>query len=539
MLAVLHGDMDDRFQHVIELLDGIGRSLAISGYRVDDARRTLPMVPTELAERFDRAASSNAPAGLDGVRDYFDAIVYHYEESTRNFVPVLPTMVRPTVLQYLNLLKCLWLSRRMRQDPFFDRFCQDTLSAAYVRQIERRVGEEFRRFEGGGALQAPDLDEILLESEAKFEIWPDLGIIDATPNITEAQGFEIELFKVPLQPLNRNRNRNLAVFRSGEDSLRLVEVISSPNVPGERERESELDCRKVVLVPLYAHPENQSSCSFSWKSSADVPRMKELPFKDRSVLLRFQEAVTNFAVRADLSGLSAIRAKLSGWNFDGKFGTELGGEGHIQLWLYSAPPAPNRTHREQSVVSVNSSSTGSSSGHSWSHEYIIQRNPNSSLRSDGIGNYLDPTVPAQLVVFTSHHRHLRLISIAIDENTTINADLCDCSNRKKASECKRFVIQQTKGIVKVKIYSTESSSVNEDMSKFNVALLRHPSHYDAKNGLEELPFKFVTLDLKSAAAREHFCKRLKIVQGLVRQNVESYNQDLWNMRNPQISRENG
>jgi hypothetical protein len=356
--------------------------------------------------------------------------------------------------------------------------------------------------------------------------------------MTEAHGLEVELFKVPLEGLIRNRDQELVVFRIGENRLRLVVVITSPHVAVAERNSYELDCQKAVLIPIYAHPKNQSSYSLSWKSALDDSRMMELPFKTILSLQKFQEAVTNFGVVANLSGLSAIRAKGSMLRFDGRYGTELGSKGQIQLWLYRKPPPTKRTTRQNSVASGGTTGTSSSSTLAWSHKYITKSNPASSLRSTESGGYLDPPVPAQLVLFTLHHDQLRLISIKVDENTTINPDRCDCSNSKKSKECKRIVIENdSNGSLEVKIYDTASTGASEDISKFNVALLRHPSHADAKRNVEELSFKFVTVDLESAAAREQLCDSFETAARVVRRNAESYSEDLRNLRNRHVHQE--
>lgn len=516
-LDLIHEDFDVRIER-------IERKLKVAGASIRELPGNVSVLPPELASKFAAAAHSKPSSGVNGLMDYVDAAVYHFEKSTRKFVDEPPFKITPEAQQYIDLLKCLWILRQMRSSRYFDRLCQDTLSKAYVRRLDRKVEYELRRFGDFPRLQAPALSDMLLRAGDSFvnnfEIWPDFGVIDTSPSMMEAQPFEKELFRAAMPALLGSRERNLIVFRSEENRLRLVTVVNSAGVP--QPASVTMNCDRAVLVPLYAHPENRTSNGFTWQDGGT-----DYAFKTVTGAIKLQQAVTNFQVCSELVAIKAV----------GQGGREFGANGYIQLWMNDKPKS-DVSSPQQSVASAEGSSKKSSSVRSWASKPILKKNPKSTIRISESGSFLDLPIPGQLVVFTCDRSGLRLLSITIDHDTFLDADKCDCNSSTKSATCERIVIGHRKA-VQMKTIDPGSRATNGDMSRFNVALLRVPAHEKAKECVKAQSLAYVTLHLESPEKRVYFCKQFDTLRRIMKFRMASYTTDYRNMGCQQVHKDDG
>lgn len=99
-------------------------------------------VPQEFADRFRLAALTDRPE-YDSDESFklgelSDAFILNFHRSTRSFQSGQRVADRiPSLEQYLNLLKCVWLFQRMRRDvPGAVDVSSDSHWPSYVRQLE-------------------------------------------------------------------------------------------------------------------------------------------------------------------------------------------------------------------------------------------------------------------------------------------------------------------------------------------------------------------------------------------------------------------
>lgn len=98
-------------------------------------------VPIDIAERFRFTALADRPEyGSDAafqLEELSDAFVLNYHRSTVNFRSGLLVTDRvPPLEQYLNLLKCVWLFKRIKDNPYVLNTAADSHWPSYVKQLE-------------------------------------------------------------------------------------------------------------------------------------------------------------------------------------------------------------------------------------------------------------------------------------------------------------------------------------------------------------------------------------------------------------------
>lgn len=98
-------------------------------------------IPVDIAERLRYAALAERPeCGNDEcfeLQDLSDAFILNYDKSIVNFTAGLLVTERiPPVDQYLNLLKCVWIFKRIAASPVLSNAEEDSHWPSYTRQLE-------------------------------------------------------------------------------------------------------------------------------------------------------------------------------------------------------------------------------------------------------------------------------------------------------------------------------------------------------------------------------------------------------------------
>lgn len=107
---------------------------------------SFTLISSDMAECFVqnyRKASSDVNPT---VSQRLDAVQSFYGGSTKDFKEEEPFIVCPSPVQYLNLLKCIWLLDQVKSDQGLRSYCADPFNAAYARSLDRKVTTEAQRF---------------------------------------------------------------------------------------------------------------------------------------------------------------------------------------------------------------------------------------------------------------------------------------------------------------------------------------------------------------------------------------------------------
>jgi len=517
IILEVHGDLVGRLD---ELKAIILSDVRVATDSLESQSPALPDVPDYLVERFQAIASQSNSTNPLPLISCIDAVAYHFEKSTRKFRENPPLLMKPDPAEYLNLMKCVWILHQIKLHPNFRNLCQDILWKAYVRELEGNVLKETRRFTAEeNSLRVPASEDILREPPANFSIWVELGEIDDFPTLAQPSGLEVKVFEASLPKISRSREQDLVVFRLNEHRIRIVRVVTSAT---EKEREGhEIDTKQVTLLPLYAFPNRPNALpSVSWRATASDQRTQALTFTCLGDVHRMQEAITNFGVVDDMSGITDVRVKESSF---GKL-KSIGSKARAQVWIYRPPETFEKLSSTSDTASAPSRRTSAMSGSSvgrgeWAKSYVASTNPSSSIQQSGGRALLRNPVPSQLVLFAmnrvNRRESLRFISIPIDQETRLSPENCHCSQPKK--QCVRIVIKRKNG-VHVKVLDNKGQD-----DKWNLAALGYPEHSEADRNLELLKgINFLTIDFETVEKRIAFAESFEDACLEMRDKVHSY-----------------
>jgi hypothetical protein len=517
IILEVHGDLVGRLDELKAIILSDVREATDS---LESQSPALPTVPDYLAEKFQTIASELKPTNPFPLVDCIDAVAYHFENSTRKFRENPPLLMKPDPGEYLNLMKCLWILHQIKLHPNFRNLCQDILWKAYVRELERNVLKETRRFAAEeNPLRVPASEDILREPPANFSIWVDLGEIDDFPTLAQPSGLEVKVFEAPLPKISWSREQALIVFRLNEHRIRIVRIVTSAT---DKEREGhEIDTKQVTLLPLYAFPNRPNALpSVSWRATSSDQRTQALAFTRLSDVYRMQEAITNFGVVVDMSGITDVRVKESSF---GKL-KSIGASARAQVWVYRPPETFEKLSSTSDGASAPSGRTSTMSGSSvsrgeWAKSYVASTNLSSSIQQSGERALLRNPVPSQLVLFAmrqvNRKESLRFISIPIDQETRLSPENCYCSQPKK--HCVRIVIKRKNGI-HVKVLDNKGQD-----DKWNLAALGYPEHSEANHNLELMRgISFLTIDFETVEKRIAFAENFEAACLEMRDKVHNY-----------------
>ncbi|KAJ0306405.1 hypothetical protein COL5a_003604 [Colletotrichum fioriniae] len=140
-------------------------------------------VPPDIEDGFQRAWVADRPndAFEPSLQEIADAFVIHYHKSTIEFTAGILVENRvPELGQYISLLKCVWLMRRIRGSTEFAQQGQ-TLShwPSYIQELEDGLASQCDRFKQ--ELMPPSLAGLTPEM---FDIWPEKELAQLVDVVT-------------------------------------------------------------------------------------------------------------------------------------------------------------------------------------------------------------------------------------------------------------------------------------------------------------------------------------------------------------------
>ncbi|KFA65852.1 hypothetical protein S40285_04672 [Stachybotrys chlorohalonatus IBT 40285] len=261
----------------------------------------LLQVPIEIAQRFRFAALSDRPEynsdDTFALQDLSDAFIFNYNRSTNNFKGgLLVTDKIPPVDQYLNLLKCIWLYKRIQTSPMLVNAGPDSHWPSYTRQLEDELSSECSRYRQ--ELVEPDL--VLVASvltRDMFTIWPEEEQVQLIDVITKDEMME-HILETPLQSPETKVERSVKLLRRmGSDGCRFRVIVSgseqaTTSRAKHRSEVIDFDIQTVCINPQYALPTSNGMMSEILVQRDE--RIARLAFTSIKHLLEFQQAVTGY-----------------------------------------------------------------------------------------------------------------------------------------------------------------------------------------------------------------------------------------------------
>ena len=128
-------------------------------------------MPLQLDSRFSFKTVDRKHAPQSGERDYASlaawnaAFVAHFEDSTVRFIPERLSERMPSVVQWLNLMKCIKILTHVESSQLLSTEPEGLLWQRYFVKLQSRLRAETSRFSPTALvnqrLEAPELDELL------------------------------------------------------------------------------------------------------------------------------------------------------------------------------------------------------------------------------------------------------------------------------------------------------------------------------------------------------------------------------------------
>ncbi|MCJ1386007.1 hypothetical protein MMC17_009132 [Xylographa soralifera] len=428
----------------------------------------LPLVPLELDCRF-LDAFNNRSGGTVDIKDFplregFDALVYHFGESTVNIPQEYLNQRTPELTQYLNLVKCSWILQKLMGSSFF---VHDSLWGRCIEDIEKNILREYRRFDSG-QLNSPNIDVIGRLHEHCFSIWIDDHGTEVAPTLTDERPSEEKLLEIALPKSQGNRKPLLVVFRKSDHELRLVHTTRDDQNEMFYEAEShEIDIQFTRFIPLYAVPDSVSSTSTNNVLFCNRQGQGEKAYSLERLedVHNLQQAVTGYKVGADLATVS--------W---ATFKTTENGKGRVQIWR--AKPLPRMVSGEDTSGRAQSPVVGlprqGTSLSSFTFAESIAATAKGSLVYGASGPavlFSKPELPV-VVIYTIIRDRWTFLHFELDEKVYINLQSCFCKDCDAKRMCKRIIIE-SKGKLKIERHCADA---RDGINTWDLALLRKSSH---------------------------------------------------------------
>ncbi|KAF4454030.1 hypothetical protein F53441_3414 [Fusarium austroafricanum] len=249
-------------------------------------------VPADLDNQFRLAALSGHPDCRTEdnfeLSELSDAFILNFNKSTINFKSgILVEHRMPTVDQYLNLLKCIWIFGRIQTSAALRGADKDTSHwPSYARQLEEDLSSQCARF--GPELLTPRIVTSTLRRDM-FTIWPEREPINfvVTQDEMMEQLLEVAGVEKKAKLLRRLHpdGRKFRVIISGSAQ-------ATPGNPSQRTETIDLDITSMVFNPQYALPTATHTAQEIILRQNE--RIARLDFLRGSDILKFQQAVTGF-----------------------------------------------------------------------------------------------------------------------------------------------------------------------------------------------------------------------------------------------------
>ncbi|KAI4113082.1 MAG: hypothetical protein LQ345_005869, partial [Seirophora villosa] len=227
-------------------------------------RVTFPDIPSEIEARFVIAIHSDPPATYQDITDIplkegFDALVYHFSQSTVEFNPGFdPSQRTPEETQFLNLLKSKWILEKLEGSSSLAAADTAPLWASALAELKFDIINEYKRF-NTEQLVAPPKDVIARLPDKCFSIW----VVEAPPilppDLAEQRPLEDQILEIALPDSIGTRRSSLHVFRRSPVELRLVTTTRDTANPGYHQEKGKfyfiVNTDATRVIPAYGTPE--------------------------------------------------------------------------------------------------------------------------------------------------------------------------------------------------------------------------------------------------------------------------------------------
>ena len=323
---LLLGIRDDVRRLILDV-DRLTRIVVNGGHETQALESII--IPEAMLRRFNDAFYTNCPACFEEsdqwpLKDGFDALVYHFSNSTVGFNsrPELGQNI-PEPCQYLNLLKCAWILKHLRNSSNLRKAGADSLWTDYLGRLEEELNTEFSRF-NAGQIVAPPHDVVYALVEKFYSIW----IEDSSPAVasgtTEQRLFEEKILEISLPEPNPACQSSLTLFRKSDVGFRRVATTKwTDNRYASYAEGYQFDMTSTRFIPSYANPQEDVSDNYNVVLCEEKDQSPTwLSLRNDVDLANLQQALLGYRIHHDMSNFEwCINGEKQNW-----------GQGRLQLW---------------------------------------------------------------------------------------------------------------------------------------------------------------------------------------------------------------
>ncbi|KAL8670233.1 MAG: hypothetical protein Q9168_005222 [Polycauliona sp. 1 TL-2023] len=461
---------------------------------VSAQRVAFPEIPPEVVRKFTKALSSNPPKAFQDVasmplREGFDALVYHFAQSTVEFNPGFdPSQRTPEETQFVNLLKSRWILDKMERSSHLTSRETAPLWTSALAEVKSDIIKEYRRFDTN-QLVAPPKDVIVRLPNECFSIWVVEAPSLVPPDLAEQRPLEDQILELELPDAVGTH------FIVNTDITRVIPAYATPG--------GNLDSHNLLLS-------NRHVQDLRWQYLCNAEDVRSL-----------QQALTGYRVHHPMNNVS--------WAINGSFEKpHKTGKAMLQLWQPQSLPVPTEPPETLPLSPMQSNITAASP-----RSFSFAGSTNPSRRSTGlstastlfsgssatsvmVGNRGNGTAvktpdPPVLVLFTMHEGKYAFLHFELTDRISVNPSKCHCRANSK-TPCRTVVIVTTEKTIELRRFSSASQEPGRGLYTWDLArfrLPRHPQYKDVEvvKKVEYLELKFGTVEEK-----EEFKKELRLLE---------------------------
>lgn len=554
----MHNDLANRMTEgfaeilsAVQTIKGVFTSNAQDAdYQASKPPPELPSIPEYMESKFsaatnaDRKASSQEPLKEKNFPFYtgITAFHHHFEKSTVQFkrseTPDKGFFSErtPQPRQYLELMKSIWIIKRIKQGEEWAESASDRLSQCYIRELEGKCIQEFSRFSQGDVqqrLEKPDERNIISLQQEEFSIWlddhEDEDVFESSTDYLD------EILRVHLKSDSRHRKQELAVFRKSDNNLELQNF--SSKITGALNRDSVRDyalLNRAFLIPWYANPESSSQAfNVTFSGNEGVSANRAFVFLKLQDVLDFQQAVTGYKVAFDRSNIKSLLFQSTSC-FTSR---RIRGTGRIQIWFPKR--LERRVQRPQlpqlELSSPHSTTTRSSNVLSASRTFTTACT--SLPDDDDLKGYYQEDPKLSMLVFylkEDNSREGRMFLMAIQSQSlmlrpamsrtdegavvdmkTVLKGKCGCESSR--ADCAHSYITRSGDLLARRIPARADGQINLAM----IGVYRAP-----KTPEYERKLKWLHIDFPSPRARKDFERRFEGIKMVYRRQRLDHDNDM-------------
>ncbi|KAL8848830.1 MAG: hypothetical protein Q9221_006170 [Calogaya cf. arnoldii] len=450
-------------------------------------RAACPEIPEEVINKFTKSITLNPPTAFQDVanmplKEGFDALVYHFAQSTVEFNPGFdPSQRTPEETQFVNLLKSRWILDKMEHNP--------QLIAAGTAPLWRSALAEVK------SLVAPPKDVIVRLPDECFSIWAVEAPPLVPPDLAEQRPLEDQILELSDDRID---------FIVNTDITRVIPAYATPS--------GNLDSHNILLS-------NRHVQDLRWQYLRNAEDVQSL-----------QQALTGYRVHHSMF-VSALLNNIS-WSINGSEKPHKTGKAMLQMWQPQSLPAPTEPPTTipltpiQSSASVTSPRSFSGSRASFAGSTNPSRRSTalststtlfsgSSATSVMVGNRGNGTAvktpePPVIVFFTMYDGKYAFLHFKLTDRIYVDPERCHCRQNSR-KQCRTVIIVTKDKTIDLRRFHASQES-GKGLYTWDLARFRIPRHPQYKDVEVVKKVEYLTLEFDTVEDKDEFRTELRSLE---------------------------